>query len=77
MSSINKQLSLSHVVRQSARLIPRLPGFIKSAKLLRKEQTYSPVGIGPCIEQIAQSNPLGGAILLENRRIDYHRFTVW
>lgn len=77
MSLANQQLSLSQVIRQSARLLPRFPGFIKSAQLLRKEQSNGAVGIGPCIEEIAQANPAGTAILFENRSIDYQSFNAW
>lgn len=77
MSNSNPQLTLSHIALKSAGLLTRFPGFIKSAKVMRKERTHEPVGIGPCIEEIARQTPKGKAILFGDRSISYEDFNAW
>jgi citronellyl-CoA synthetase len=77
MTSTQQMLTIKQIAKQSARLIPRLPGFVKSAQLMRLEHNDHPVGIGPCIEYIAKQNPHGTAILFEDREVTYQEFNNW
>lgn len=77
MNSTQTSLSFKLIATHSTRLIPRIPGFIKSAKLLRREQNNEAIGIGPCIEDIAKKNPYNKAILFEDREITYLEFNNW
>lgn len=73
----NDNIRLNQVIRKSIKIIPRLPGFVKSAKLMRLEHQNQAVGIGPCIEEIAKKNPRGTAILFEERKISYRELNNW
>jgi citronellyl-CoA synthetase len=77
MSTPDSQLSFSEIATRTASLIPRLPGFVKSARLMRKEHSDSPVGIGPCIEEIAEKSPKQTAILFDDRSVSYEDFNAW
>ncbi len=73
----NTKISFKQIAKHSARLLPRLPGFVKSAQLMRLEHSDEAVGIGPCIEDIAKSHPKGKAILFQDREVTYKEFNAW
>ncbi len=77
MSSTSSNIHFSLIAKQSLQLLPRMPGFVKSARMLSKERKNEPVGIGPCIEEIAHKHPKGTAILFENRAVSYEDFNRW
>ncbi len=70
-------ITFSKVAKKLPGFLKGLPGTIKGVKLSKLTDPTKPVGLGLCLEQAAQKNPHGPAIIYEDRFLSYAQFNAW
>lgn len=69
-------ITLPAVVKKLPSLVKGLPSIIKGVKLSKLSDPTIPVGLGLCVEQAAEKNPNGAAIIYEGKQLTYAEFNA-
>ncbi len=70
-------ITLPKIAKRLPSFLAGIAGTIKGVKLSKITDPTQPVGLGLCVEEAAEKNPHGAAILYQNTSLTYHQFNAW
>jgi citronellyl-CoA synthetase len=75
--STSDLITFSKIAKKLPSFIAGIGGTIKGVKLGKITDTTRPVGLGLCVEEAAEKNPQGAAILYQDVCLTYQQFNAW
>ncbi len=76
MSSTNT-VSLLTLLKKTPYLLKGMPSRLQGLYIASRKELQGHIGLGACLEQAAERNPHGDAIVFEDRRLSYRAFNEW